>query len=137
MQTFLPYEDFALSASCLDRSRLGKQRVETLQILNALSDDSYGWQNHPATKMWRGYELKLVEYGLAVCEEWISRGYKDTCYEKISNLSLNFSNSSKPWWLGDIRIHHSHRSMLYKKNPEFYGSFKSFGHIKNYWWPAS
>lgn len=33
MQTFLPYYDFAKSAACLDRSRLGKQRLETLQLL--------------------------------------------------------------------------------------------------------
>ena len=33
MQTFLPYPDFARSAAVLDRQRLGKQRVEVLQIL--------------------------------------------------------------------------------------------------------
>ncbi len=36
MQTFLPYPDFARSAAVLDPARLGKQRVETLQILRAL-----------------------------------------------------------------------------------------------------
>ena len=36
MQTFLPFPDFVASARSLDRLRLGKQRVETLQILNAL-----------------------------------------------------------------------------------------------------
>lgn len=33
MQTFLPYPDFARSAACLDRQRLGKQRLEAFQIL--------------------------------------------------------------------------------------------------------
>ncbi len=58
MQTFLPYEDFTLSAQCLDYRRLGKQRVEALQIFNALTGASTkdgreyrGWINHPATKM--------------------------------------------------------------------------------------
>lgn len=37
VQTFLPYEDFDKTASVLDRSRLGKQRVETLQLLKALT----------------------------------------------------------------------------------------------------
>ena len=33
MQTFLPFPDFQQSAAVLDRVRLGKQRVEALQIL--------------------------------------------------------------------------------------------------------
>ena len=40
MQTFLPYPDFKKSASCLDYKRLGKQRVEGLQILNAIQGDT-------------------------------------------------------------------------------------------------
>jgi hypothetical protein len=39
MQTFLPYEDFTLSAQVLDYRRLGKQRVEALQIYNVLVDN--------------------------------------------------------------------------------------------------
>lgn len=38
MQTFLPYKSFEQSAACLDNKRLGKQRVEVLQILKALPD---------------------------------------------------------------------------------------------------
>lgn len=37
MQTFLPFPDFKQSAQCLDNKRLGKQRVECLQILKALA----------------------------------------------------------------------------------------------------
>ena len=33
MQTFLPYADFLASAKALDQKRLGKQRVETIQVL--------------------------------------------------------------------------------------------------------
>lgn len=36
MQTFLPYSDFERSAASLDDLRLGKQRVETLQIMQSL-----------------------------------------------------------------------------------------------------
>jgi Pyrimidine dimer DNA glycosylase len=36
VQTFLPYPDFARTAAVLDDRRLGKQRVEVLQILNAM-----------------------------------------------------------------------------------------------------
>jgi len=33
MQTFLPYPDLRDSVACLDNKRLGKQRVEAMQIL--------------------------------------------------------------------------------------------------------
>ena len=56
MQTFLPYDDFVLSLDCLDYRRLGKQRVEAMQLLNAMKREKGGWINHPATKMWRGDE---------------------------------------------------------------------------------
>jgi len=35
MQTFLPYPDFARCAAVLDPLRLGKQRVEVLQLMRA------------------------------------------------------------------------------------------------------
>lgn len=54
MQTFLPYPSFRESAKCLDNKRLGKQRVECIQIIKAINNPKYGWQNHPAVKMWRG-----------------------------------------------------------------------------------
>jgi hypothetical protein len=77
MQTFLPFPSFEQSLQSLDYRRLGKQRVETKQILMALLGESKGWVNHPATKMWRGHEHALAEYGLLSCREWKSRGYKD------------------------------------------------------------
>ena len=36
MQTFLPYSNFYKSAKVLDQKRLGKQRVEVLQLLNSI-----------------------------------------------------------------------------------------------------
>lgn len=53
MQTFLPHKDFSISASILDDKRLGKQRVEALQIYNVLVDNPTlqgkkykGWKRH-------------------------------------------------------------------------------------------
>jgi hypothetical protein len=65
VQTFLPLPDFAESAAVLDRQRLGKQRVEVLQLLGALTGQRPGWVNHPAARMWRGHERALARYGLA------------------------------------------------------------------------
>jgi len=41
MQTFLPYDNFSMSARVLDNKRLGKQRVEALQILKVLNFGPY------------------------------------------------------------------------------------------------
>lgn len=138
MQTFLPYDSFRDSAACLDRQRLGKQRVEVVQILNALAGESKGWVNHPATRMWRGYEMALVEYGLAVCDEWISRGYHDNCRKRIAELAINFvGNTGYPPWLGDPDFHESHQSNLVRKDPEHYREFfPDVSPDMNYVWPV-
>ena len=126
MQTFLPYEDFAQSAACLDRLRLGKQRVETLQIVKAIIDPDYGWQKHPAVIMWRGHLPTLVRYQAYVCNEWIGRGYRDTCLDKTIELAMGapeeLLDAPLPTWLGDAEFHRSHRSNLLRKSPEYYGS---------------
>lgn len=62
MQTFLPCPDFGRTAACRDARRLGKQRVEALQMLNALGDSAHRWRNHPAVRMWSGYEPALRLY---------------------------------------------------------------------------
>lgn len=121
MQTFLPYQDFKESARSLDYRRLGKQRVEVLQLLNSFNRPGYkGWKNHPAREMWRGHENALVMYGQAICNEWISRGYKDTCFGKITLCYNSNSNSELPSWIGDSAIHISHQSNLIRKQPSYY-----------------
>ncbi len=121
MNTFLPYPDFAESARVIDRQRLGKQRVEVLQLLRVLTGQTKGWANHPATRMWRGYEHALASYGHRVCEEWIRRGYRDTCLAKIGALAMPLRYTGEPFWLGDEAFHASHRSNLLRKDPEHYG----------------
>jgi hypothetical protein len=124
VQTFLPYPDFAASAACLDWKRLGKQRVEVLQILNVLQNpEARGWRNHPATLMWRGYEVALIRYGVAVCDEWTKRGYRDTVRQKLLDRLPDGAHENNPPWLGDDRLHASHRSKLLGKDPEHYGQF--------------
>jgi hypothetical protein len=124
MQTFLPYENFEDSAKCLDYRRLGKQRVECLQLLQALADGG-AWANHPAAKMWQGYETALVKYGLVITLEWKARGYKDTCYEKLCNAGAALEGRLivLPPWLGDEAFHAAHRSNLLRKDPTYYGQF--------------
>lgn len=139
MQTFLPYVSFVESVRCLDRARLGKQRVECLQILNALLNPGTSrWESHPAVQMWKGHEGLLAMYGIAACEEWTDRGYKDNCAAKIESLMLkHVLNNSKPWWLGDQRFHSSHRSNLLRKEPEWYCKFAwAENDGQPYFWPT-
>jgi len=138
MQTFLPYKDFSKCAKSLDRQRLGKQRVEAMQILKACAGEySKGWLNHPAVLMWKKHEEALVLYGVAICDEWISRGYKDTCREKIIALGKKFKNTTRPDWLGNEKLHESHKSNLVRKKPDFYSKF--WPEVRNdldYVWPT-
>ncbi len=140
MQTFLPYADFDESARCLDRQRLGKQRVETLQILRTLLGHTDGWKNHPAVKMWRGYERCLLSYGLAMCREWVSRGYTDNCAGVMIDLEdwPPANACAKPFWLGNEGFHASHRSNLLRKNADWYARFGwSESDDLPYVWPDS
>jgi len=145
MQTFLPYPQFRRSAWALDNKRLGKQRVECVQLLQALTGfktvetvtswmlqpfSPKGWVNHPATKMWRGYEASLAEYAIEVCDEWVRRGYRDTCRARIITLvpgadpAVVAVAAAKPSWFGDLAFHASHRSNLLRKDPTWYSRFE-------------
>ncbi|GAA5195609.1 MSMEG_6728 family protein [Rugosimonospora acidiphila] len=150
MQTFLPYPDFAECARSLDPLRLGKQRVEALQVLRGLTVAGYGWRHHPAVKMWAGYEEALVSYGLAVCREWISGGRADTVAGSlVADLRERcaigqarqqpdlLAAGDVPPWLGREDFHLSHRSALLRKNPDFYRP--RFGEVPDvpYVWPMS
>ena len=117
MQTFLPLPSFEASARILDYRRLGKQRIEARQLLRAIHDEHNGWHRHPAVRMWREYTAALTEYGNVIIHEWCRRGY-------VNNLDF-ISNGPVilPYWLGDERLHASHRSNLLRKDAEYYGQF--------------
>jgi hypothetical protein len=118
MQTFLPYPSFMRSAECLDRQRLGKQRVEAKQIYLALTQIGYGWKNHPAVKMWKGYELTLLSYGHIICLEWRNRGYNDTLLGFFADNMTEGDAKNPPWLTQEFC--RSHQSNLIRKNPEHY-----------------
>ena len=142
MQTFLPYPSFAESAAALDSRRLGKQRVETFQLLRALTVPGHGWRNHPAAKMWDGHLPALVSYGLVMTDAWIAEGRADTVRAKILPFAPEVDGTPQeeldlPPWLGDPALHLSHRSNLIRKDAEFYRP--RFGDVPDdlpYVWPV-
>ena len=122
VNTFLPFPDYDKSAESLDNKRLGKQRVEALQILKANLGKTKGWRNHPAAVMWRGHEGQLFLYIVSICKRWINLGYKDTVLEQAIELSKELppETFNRPWWLGKRGFHRSHRSNLKRKDPNHY-----------------
>lgn len=135
MQTFLPYPDYNQSAKVLDQKRLGKQRVECLQIINTLAGISEGWQHHPVMHMWRGYETSLIDYGVSICTEWQSRGYTDNVSNMLESLRGRFRQSCTPPWVGCEAFHRSHRSNLSRKLPYYYNRFWTEPTDLPYLWP--
>jgi hypothetical protein len=147
MQTFLPVADFAETARLLDSPRLGKQRVETLQVLRALELPDYGWANHPVVTMWRGHTAGLVVYGLTMVRAWRERGFADSTEALIAEFAPDAAAMTQPEataagllpsWVGDEELHLSHRSNLLAKDPGFYRPrFPGDPDDLPYKWPGS
>lgn len=150
MQTFLPFADFEKSARVLDSKRLGKQRVEVIQVVRALTRPGYGWSRHPAVLMWRGWEEALGCYGLTCCRVWSELGYADTCADTIrtdlgaagvttvrSQHDLDVV-AALPTWLGSEAFHRSHQSALIRKDPDHYTPhFPGVPADVAYHWPSA
>ena len=149
VQTFLPYPDFERSARALDRKRLGKQRVETIQVIRALTRRDYGWKHHPAVLMWEGFEEALGRYGLACCEAWTELGFGDTCaltiatdlrtagVDAVRTQPELAAADALPPWLGDEAVHRSHQSALVRKDHEHYSAlFPGIPDDVDYVWPV-
>ena len=124
----------------LDNKRLFKQALEAWQILMNLTQldpqgnhrEPAGWSNHPAVKMWRGSELLLYFYIMAMIKEWKSRGFKTTLDNKatataIKAKELDRLSSAIPNWMHDQTlfdaIASSHRKALLSKQYEHYNQF--------------
>jgi hypothetical protein len=120
MQTFLPYHDFDSSAEALDNDRLKKQIIEARAIFDTLTGRSEAWKNHPVMGMWRGYERKLAEYGMAICthaaaSRRLSVDYALKTHNYLFMTAGSIKNTGSPPWMGNLEFHASHRSkLLYK-----------------------
>jgi hypothetical protein len=149
MQTFTPYSDFEASARVLDTKRLGKQRVEVIQIVRALTVPGYAWASHPAVLMWKGYEEALGRYGLTMCEAWTGLGFGDTCAATIADDLRAFgvdairsyaelqAAGALPGWLFADEVPRSHQSALVRKDPDHYRPlFPDVPDDIEYYWPV-
>jgi hypothetical protein len=141
MQTFLPHESFEESAAALDLRRLGKQIIEARQIGRAITDPTYGWQNHPAVRMWRRHLSWLLDYADAMNDEWRRRrGKNHGAWENmwVDHQLVVTHTDPRPPWLGNEALHLSHRSNLLRKAPDVYRSLFEEGLPDDlpYVWPV-
>ena len=123
------------SLKILDSRRLGKQRVEAFQILNILLNrtKTKGWRNHPAVKMWKGYENALKLYFNKAVKLWISKGYKNTMKLEVIEGKIIL-----PKWFGKKEFHDAHKSNLLRKDKDFYFEFsKEVPDNLEYVWPVN
>ena len=101
----------------------------------------FRWINHPAARMWRGHSYELAYYGVAICDEWIKRGYKDQMMDRFINrieeLRVLVENYSNPPWVGNPNFHQSHRANLLRKNYDHYSKYFMENDYMNtpYFWP--
>lgn len=157
MQTFItlggykkhPAEIFKATAEVLDNKRLNKQALEAWQILMTnlrLNPDGTirtgkGWLNHPATQMWKGCDLMLLDYINAMEEEWLRRGYETTIGRKARQtiadgieLGLVNLDAPQPLWMKNqivlFRIARNHRQALLVKNWKWYSEQFSWMDVK-------
>ena len=118
MQTFLPYSNFQKTAEVLDYRRLGKQRVEGMQIINTIvNPNQKSWQKHPIVIMWTPYVQALMLYTNTMINEWVKRGYNNTM------TLYDISSIQFPHWLGKEEFHASHRANLLRKDYKYYSQF--------------
>lgn len=97
--------------------------------------------NHPATRMWRGYEVALARYGMACCAIWKGKGYVDNMWTRFLGardmLTASGSSLATPDWLDDRDLVRSHQSNLIRKDPDHYAPlFPGVPDDLPYIWPV-
>lgn len=125
MQTFLPDIEMQVAVSLLDNKRLGKQRVEAIQIAMCLLEKPSNWKNHPAVLMWKGYEPYLLEYIKCTMDEFAKRGYKNIkCVEHYNRLKSMIKDRpiQRPIWYNSDFVK-AHQSNLVRKNKDYYSRY--------------
>lgn len=141
MQVFLPYKDPAKTAQCLDNKRLGKQRLECLQILFVGYNIMGYWEipnyifSHPTYELWKtNLDWLLTFYLSAIMREWqIIRGFNnEKCWRAYMYINEKINWSYKIPWEYPIEWHKylppfikmdfckKHQQLLLKKDYEYY-----------------
>tara|TARA_Y100001973_G_C5201486_1_gene338052 strand:- start:2115 stop:2558 length:444 start_codon:yes stop_codon:yes gene_type:complete len=146
MQTFLPEYTIEKSLRHLDDKRLGKQRVEAMQLVNCHErlqaarltdpDARVPWCRHPAYIMWSENIPALKWYHNLAIDEWERRGFRNTMtrYRGVG------PHVRLPEWWYDHRMREvvrTHRANLMRKEPLHYIQYGWKCDVTSpYYWPT-
>ena len=136
------------SVKNLDKRRLNAQRKEAYQILTTLKAKrkaekrgetvKIGYDNHPATLMWKGYEEALKVY-INNCIKYFIRRGGSTVMER---LKVDKDKVIWPWWFTWESLHLSHKCSLLRKDPHYYSKIFKLTREEKVWmkygyiWPT-
>jgi hypothetical protein len=142
MQTWITDKDFYKSAVNLNRQHLQANLYESIHILASLLDvndklvnPKRNVKNHPAAKLWEGYEDALFYYIDAHIVAWLNIGYKCNInkanmrfiYAVMKDNKYSYFQNKISNWITDELIQ-THRSVLIQKEIK-----KKVNHYQNLW----
>jgi hypothetical protein len=148
--------DLEKTFQCLDESRLTKQLVETVQLVETIAkskeedrkaaeDKNYvrkkiGFENHSVTRMWFDHESALIDYGLrcaAVIADRFPNYGRHNMVEKLVHNPLRQKDPVYPPWFNDPKLCMSHRASLFFKSPDHFRQFEEEAKkYDQYAWPV-
>lgn len=138
--TLRPYAEHTATADCLHERDLRSQLQLVKSLLNTLHQQghhhSHIEEHHPLLGMWRGYELNLTAYGLALHE---ARRFKSDDTEAWLMQHMVWAESGSmdpPWWLAYPEVHLGCKSYLLRSDYGFYSKkFKDVALDEPlFWW---
>lgn len=118
---------FGQTAADLDNVQLNRCMTDTTIIFDILTGgvESHPRENHPAVKMWTGYEFALGTYAMMFCMEWSGQrgftGHKCFWYLSKAIKAMKADDPGfvyePPPWFRDRDVLASHRSNLLRRYP--------------------
>ena len=149
VNTFITSPSLEKCAKNLDNLRLGKQRVECIQLISFIENtNNKGFKNHPVLIMWKEHVTALKVYCNFMIREFIARGFENTIpiyeldetkivfYDNIFNEETGLTEIIKPQiekdsivfpiWFNWNPLILTHQASLLKKNNNYYS--KIFEH---------
>lgn len=132
MQTFLPYDDVVKTMKCLDYQRLGKQRVEAMQIMKALKQGPkvircYDPKQLPAGRkyihIYNYFPDKLSKYEKYVKTPWFNHPATKMWRDNLDALAY-YHNACIDEWIArgynNNMLHIKHKKKF--KMPSWFGN---------------
>lgn len=111
------------TAQDLTDKHLQRQLEHVFEIVLSLRGEGDLPERDPSVRMWRGYEHALCVYGMLQAMEYgQKRGLYTTRFWDLSEILEEIGGSYVPApWMRDKDVMRSHRSVLARMYPDFYG----------------